>query len=85
VTAYVEVNECRVNATEAGRHWWTAYRFHHEPTGRITTVTASIGGDRVRVACDDRAHAEWLATHMIEMGCLPKSAIRIGVTKAGAA
>lgn len=72
MTAYVEVNECRVWVTERGRQWWDLYRIKH--SGRITTLTASIAGDRVQVACDSKEDADWLAGHMVEQG-IPASAV----------
>ena len=44
-----------------------------EAAGRITVVTASIGGDLVHVACDDREQAAWLRDHMAEFGGIPRA------------
>lgn len=71
----VEVNEARIFATGAGLDWWLSFRRHMEPAGRITVLTASLGGDRLTVACDSSAHAGWLHDHMIASG-VPASAVR---------
>lgn len=72
----VRVNECLVLATEKGADWWVWFRWAMEPIGRITVVTASIGGDLVDVACDDRDNADWLAATAVDHG-VPKSAVKV--------
>jgi hypothetical protein len=72
----LEVNECRVNATGQGSGWWHAWRGRMEPAGRITVVTASLGGDLLHVACDSREDAVWLRGHMVSAG-VPASAVRV--------
>ncbi|MFF7534897.1 hypothetical protein ACFZB2_38295 [Streptomyces bobili] len=76
-TAAVRLNEVVVNlhCPKATATWWALFRARG-PAERFTTVTASIPGDLVDVACDDRADAEWLCAHMIEQG-VPKTAIKI--------
>lgn len=76
-SAVVEVNECRVFGTVAGAAWWALYRHVHD--ARITTITATLGGAVVHVACASRADAQWLAAHMVAVG-LPKAAVRIPKT-----
>jgi hypothetical protein len=78
VTAAVEVNECRVFATQMGVDWWNLFRHAHTDSGRITTLTPSPAGDLCSVACDSREDAQWLASHMLEQG-LPKSAVKVRV------
>lgn len=73
---YVEVNEAKIFATTGGVAWWLAFRQRFEPIGRIEVVTASIGGDRVRVECDDRHHADWLKATAQENG-VPKAAVKV--------
>lgn len=78
MSAVVEVNECHVFAVSgAPAEYWAAYRARYEPVDRINILVASIGGDRVQVACDDRDHADWLANHLVEHGSLPKSAVKV--------
>jgi hypothetical protein len=72
----LEVNECRINATASGSRWWSTWRGYMEPAGRISTMTASLGGDLVHVACDSREDAVWLRDHMISAG-VPASAVRV--------
>jgi hypothetical protein len=58
MTAAVEVNECRIYATQGGIDWWTTFRQRFENTGRITTLIMSVAGDLVSVACDARTDAQ---------------------------
>lgn len=69
--AFVEVNECRIWAVARGAEWWNLFRIRSGP--RVTTVTTSIAGDLVHVACDSKEDAEWLTAHMVGEG-IPKSA-----------
>jgi hypothetical protein len=75
--AAVRLNEAVVNlyTPRETANWWALFRAHG-PVERFTTVTTSIPGDVVDVACDDRTDAEWLRDHMIEQG-IPKTAIKI--------
>lgn len=73
---YVEVNEARIFATTGGASWWVAFRQRFEPIGRVEIVTASIGGDRVRVKCDDREHADWLKATALDNG-VPVAAVKV--------
>lgn len=78
MSTVVEVNECHVFAvSDAPAEYWAAYRGRYEAVGRINVLVASVGGDRVQVACDDRDHADWLANHLVEHGGLPKSAVKV--------
>jgi hypothetical protein len=81
MSAALEVNECRVVATDSGNEWWTAFRQVFSNTGRITVLSASLGGEVVSVSCDDREHAEWLRETAVRNG-IPKSALKVtkGVT-----
>ena len=82
MSAVVEVNECHVFAVSgAPAEYWAAVRGRYEPVGRITILVASVGSDRVQVACDDRDHADWLAHHLAEYGGLPKSAVKVGTLR----
>lgn len=75
--AAVRVNEIDINlyTPRATANWWALFRARG-PAERFTTVTASIPGDLVDVACDDRTDAEWLCDHMIERG-IPKIAVKV--------
>lgn len=77
----LQVNECRAFATGRGSTWWTDFRRRMEPAGRITIITASLGGDLVHVACDSKEDAAWLRGHMTSEG-IPESAVK--VTRAAA-
>ena len=76
-TVAVRVNEVVVNlyTPRETANWWALFRARG-PRERFTTVTASIPGDLVDVACDNREDAEWLRDHMIEQG-IPKTALTI--------
>lgn len=76
-TVAVRVNEVVVNlyTPRQTANWWALFRARG-PVERFTIVTASIPGDLVDVACDDREDAEWLRDHMIERG-IPKTALQI--------
>jgi hypothetical protein len=76
VSAAVEVNEAKVFATRTAADWWVLFRMQAERASRIKVVTASIGGDRLLVACDDAAHAQELVALFVEKG-LPKSAVKV--------
>jgi hypothetical protein len=76
MTVHLEVNEAKILATRSGFAWWLEFRGRFEPIGRIEVVTASIGGDRVKVQCDDREHANWLMNSAIEHG-VPKTALKV--------
>lgn len=71
----VQVNECAVFATGKGLDWWLLFR-GHGPESRFVIITASLGGDRVNVQCEDREHAEWLLATLLEQG-VPKSALKV--------
>lgn len=73
----VEVNECKVMSRVEGRDWWVRYRQRFAGTGRITVEQATIIGDVVRVACDDKADAEHAARFFVSYGKLPKSAVKV--------
>jgi hypothetical protein len=73
--AEVIVNECKVFATAGGAAWWAAFRTY-QPQSRFRVITASIGGDRVAVACADAGHAAELAAMFVERG-LPASAVSV--------
>lgn len=81
MSAVVVVNECQINATRRAAEWWTWFRYAN-PSERFESRLISLGGDLVAVACEDREHAEWLARHMVEFGTVPKSAVKVEVTRA---
>lgn len=72
----VEVNEAKVLASGRGASWWIDYRGVAERSGRIEVLTASLGGDRVAIACDTEGHARWLAALLCAKG-LPTSAVAV--------
>jgi hypothetical protein len=74
VTA-VRVTEPVITATQMGIDWWLDFRRFHVP-GRFTVVEASLAGEVVDVACDDREHADWLAAEMVRNG-IPKRGVRV--------
>ena len=80
MTAVLEVNEAKVLATGCGVSWWLDYRSRFERIERIKILTASIGGDRVEVVCDDREHAEWLRGQAVSKG-VPRSALKVRVQR----
>lgn len=82
MSAYVEVNEARVHAaaSESASEVWTRFRNRADDTGRTTVVAASIGGDRVRIACDDHTHARMLRSSLVSAG-LPESSVAVGLTR----
>lgn len=74
----VDVNETRINASSAGhRAWWAFYRKNADSVGRAQVLKATVGGDLVRIHCDDEAHATWLATYLTDRVGMPASAIRL--------
>lgn len=83
MTAAVEVNECRVFATQMGVDWWLLFRHAHTNSGRITTITPSPAGELCSIACDSAEDAQWLADQMLAHG-LPKSAVKIRNSRGGA-
>jgi hypothetical protein len=79
----VEVNEASIWAAQSGSRWWNLWRLRMEGSGRITVVTASIGGDLVRVACDGKDDAAWLRGHMTGFAGIPASAVKVKRRTAG--
>lgn len=75
-TYVIEVNEAAIWASQQGTEWWNLWR-RMQPSGRITVVTPSLGGDRVRVACNSKEDAQWLAGHMTSFAGIPRRAIRV--------
>ncbi len=76
MNAWVEVSETRVFLSRRGHEWWIWYRFG-QPESRFMTVAATLAGEIVRVACDNREEAQWLADHMVSFGGLPKAAVKV--------
>lgn len=77
MTAHLKVNEARVLACGGpGAGWWADFRLRFDPIGRIHVDLASIGGDLVRVECDDREHADWLRATAQEHG-VPAAALKV--------
>ncbi|MBM0257366.1 hypothetical protein [Micromonospora sp. 4G55] len=83
-TYVVEVNEGKVEASRQGIDWWMLFRIRMDGTGRLheTTPPCVIGGV-VEVACDSRDDADWLATHMVHHGGLPRTTVRVKESSAG--
>lgn len=76
-SSVVDVNECHVYAVSGPpADYWAEFRGRYEPLGRINVLVASVAGDRVQVACDNRDHADWLTKHLVEHAGLPKSAVK---------
>jgi hypothetical protein len=71
----LEVNETRFHPAARAGDWWSTFRARSKR--RITVVTPSIGGDLVRVACDDQEDAVWLRDHMVDAGGIPVTAMQI--------
>jgi hypothetical protein len=76
-TLAVRVNEvlALTYTSRETANWWVLYR-GHGPAERFVIVSASFIGDTVDVLCDDREHAEWLVSYLIERG-IPKAALDI--------
>lgn len=74
--AYIEVNETAV--LMCGNHntseWWLGYRDRAEKVGRVDVLVAGVG-DLLRIGCEDKAEAEWLASRLVDKG-VPASAVR---------
>lgn len=60
-----------LHAPRETRTWWELYRKRHAT--RLTTVTVRMPGDLVDVACDDRAHAQWLHDQLRARGVPQRS------------
>lgn len=77
--AWVDVNEAHLllYSNLGTSSWWELYRLRFKDTDRITTTRAGFPGDRIRIACDDRAHAESLVDLIVSQGA-PKAALKIG-------
>lgn len=73
----VEVNEAKVSATTQGSAWWQMFRKRFDPVGRITDRNVSPVGGYASVACDSEGDARWLAEHMVDVGGLPSTAVRV--------
>lgn len=71
----VVVDEVRVRATGSGSEHWHYWRRAQHPD-RLRVIAASLVGDIVEVACDDREHAGWLVWFLTSQG-VPSSALRV--------
>lgn len=77
-TYVVEVNEGVVEATTQGAIWWHTFRARFEGSGRLReTKRPCVIGGVVEVACDDQEHAKSLAATMVDVGKLPRGAVRV--------
>lgn len=65
-------------ASRDGAQQWELLRARMP--GRFTTVAVRMPGDLVDVACDDRAHAQWLAALLHSWG-VPKTSLKIRTTE----
>jgi hypothetical protein len=65
-------------ATRDGAHRWELMRARMPD--RFTTVEVRMPGDLVDVRCDDRAHAQWLATLLHSWG-VPRNSLKIRATE----
>lgn len=85
----LEVNDCAINSCQQGVDWWSRFRAHFEPSGRVLSIPGKVAipGDVAWVKCEDpygeeiddattREAAEWLRNKMISEG-VPKSAVKI--------
>lgn len=79
----VEVNEGKVEASRQGIDFWLLYRQRFEASGKlIETVPACVIGGRVELGPYNRDDAEFMAEHMVTVGGMPKSAVRVKAPKA---
>lgn len=75
--AGVRVNEAVVNlyCPRETSNWWALFRARG-PASRFSVITATIPGDLVEVACEDREDAALFRDLLIEQG-VPKTALKI--------
>ena len=78
MSAYVEVNEVRINAVRGdGARWWYWYRAMAERSKLPPRVLAqTLGGDVVLLEQLTLRDAEWIADYMVSQG-VPKSAVKV--------
>jgi hypothetical protein len=74
--AYLRVDEIGIalHAPRETRTWWELFR--SRMSDRLTTVAVRMPGDLIDVACDDRAHAEWLLADLRRRG-IPQRSLTI--------
>ena len=74
----VQVNEGVIEASRMGCDWWYARRPLIVASGLLRDVKAAclIAGV-VEIGPYDREDAEFMATHMVESGGVPRSAVRV--------
>jgi len=79
----VDVNEAQLTLYGSceTREWWELFRLRFKETPRVATASVGFPGDRIRIACADRSHAEYFHDLMISHG-VPKAALKIGATSA---
>lgn len=79
----IEVNEGPVEISRQGVEWWHARRQLLEASGKLveTTVPCIVGG-KVEVGPYSREDADFMAEHMVTVGGMPKSAVRVKPLKA---
>jgi hypothetical protein len=74
--AFLRVDEIGValHAPRETRMLWELYRLRHAT--RLTTIAVRMPGDLIDIACDDRAHAQWLADWLYSLG-VPKASLKV--------
>jgi hypothetical protein len=74
----VEVNEGVVEASCMGVTWWYDRRPLLEQSGKLRDVKpACLIAGVVEISCDNKEDAEFMARHMIEVGGMPASAVKV--------
>lgn len=78
---YVEVNECAVFATQRGADFWLTHYPRFQASGKLETVKIGPMGSIVRISCADQEEAEFMRGHMVDVGGMPKSAVKVRSTR----
>ncbi|MET9304959.1 hypothetical protein ACFY65_23410 [Streptomyces cellulosae] len=83
VRTYLRVDEIGIAqyTSRDTQQWWETFR--RRMPDRLTTALVRMPGDLVDIACDDRAHAEWLLSQFRERG-VPRQSLAIHTVAASA-
>jgi hypothetical protein len=77
-TFVIEVNEGAVETSQQGVDFWNLHRQRFAASGKLReTKAACIVGGIVELGPYDRDDAEFMASHMVESGGMPRTAIKV--------
>ena len=74
----IEVNEGVLEASRMGVDWWYARRPAFVASGKLReTVPACLIAGRIEIGPYDEDDAQFMAEHMVDIGGMPRTAVRV--------